>query len=126
MLDDDPSTVSDVWACAVLVHFLVSTSCFLFPSDRSIPNEVLGSMMLSQGKLPEHFWLKWEERGQYSDESGQWVADPETLPIFAGVCPSRVNEEQKIPFELIIRKMVAYEPRERAIVAELVRQMVTG
>jgi len=37
-----------------------------------------------------------------------------------------MNEEQKIPFELIIRKMVAYEPRERAITAEVVRHMVTG
>jgi len=31
-----------------------------------------------------------------------------------------MNEQQKIPFELMIRKMVAYEPRERATVAEVV------
>jgi len=31
-----------------------------------------------------------------------------------------MNEQQEIPFELMIRKMVAYEPREPATMAEVV------
>jgi serine/threonine protein kinase len=121
LLDDDPSPASDVWACAVLVYSLVSAGSFLFPSYRGISNEVLRSMTLSLGKLPEHLWLKWADRGQYFDESGQWLADPKSLPRFGRVCSSRMNEEEKIRFELMIKTMVAYEPRERVTMAEVVK-----
>jgi len=57
LLDDGPSPASDVWACAVLVYFLVSAHSFLFPSYRGISNEVLRSMTLLLGRLPEHLWL---------------------------------------------------------------------
>jgi len=123
LLDDDPSPASDVWAFAVLVYFLVSGGCYLFPSYRSIPNEVLSSMVQSLGKFAEHLWLKWAERGQYLDESGQWVAGPKRKPIFGG-CSGRMNEQQIIPFESMIRKMVAYEPRERATMAEVVDGLI--
>ncbi len=75
-------------------------------------------MVLSLGKLPEHLWLKWTERTQYFDESLKWVADPKSLP---GFCSSRMKEQEKIPFEFMIRKMVSNEPRERATVAEFVK-----
>ena len=74
-------------------------------------------MMLSLGKLPEHLWLKWAESGQYFDGSGKWVAGPKSHPKFAGVRSGRMNEQQKTSFEL---KMVAYELRERATMAEVV------
>jgi len=59
LLDDGPSPASDVWACAVLVYFLVSAHSFLFPSYRlgGISNEVLRPMTLLLGRLPEHLWL---------------------------------------------------------------------
>jgi len=66
LLDDGPSPASDVWACAVLVYFLVSAHSFLFPSHRGISNEVLRSMTLLLGRLPEHLWLKWADRGSIS------------------------------------------------------------
>ncbi len=47
------------------------------------------------------------------------VASPKSLPRFGGVCSSCMNEQQEIPFESMI-KMVAYEPRERATMAEVV------
>ena len=59
-------------------------------------------------------------RQGYFDESGNWVAGPKGLSRFGKACSGRMNEQQKIPFELMIRKMVAYEPRERATVAEVV------
>ncbi len=120
LLDDDPSPASDVWACAVLVYFLVSARSFLFPSYRGISNEVLRSMTLLLGRLPEYLWLKWADRGQYFDESGHWVAGPKSLSRFGRACSGRLNEQQKISFESMIRKMVAYNPRERATMAEVV------
>jgi len=123
LLDDQPSPASDVWACAVLVYFLVSGDSYFFPSYRGILNEVLRSMTILLGKLPEHLWLKWTEREQYFDESGKWVADHKCLPGFGGVGPDRMKEQERISFELMIRKMVVYEPEARVTMAKVVELM---
>jgi len=75
LLDDVPSPASDVWAFTVLIYYLTSGGLFLFDSTHGTLNEVLHEVVLSLGKLPERWWLKWSDRGQYFDDSGRWVAD---------------------------------------------------
>ena len=91
-------------------------------SFSSTSDEVLREVALSLGKLPERWWLKWADRGQYFDHSGRrvQVADRKSplkfhgKLIVRGPSHSRMNEEEEMSFKLIIRKMVAYEPGERA------------
>lgn len=125
LLDDVPSLASDVWAFAVLVHNIVSGDGGLFPSYHGILNEILREMVLALGKLPERWWLKWADRGQYFDDNGRWVADRKILLKISGqlikVYPGRMDEQEKMCFEKMIRKMIAYEPRERATMNEVVK-----
>jgi serine/threonine protein kinase len=125
LLDNCPSPASDVWAFAVLFNFLF-TSCYIFPSvqsaDRS--NEVLCHMVVVQGKLPEHLWLKWADRGRYFDDNAQWVADPERFPhglvgrVFS-IRSDRMDAAEREIFESMLWRMVAYDPKERLTMTEV-------
>jgi len=53
--------------------------------------------------------------------SGLWVADRKRRRNFdRRLSCSRLNEQGKMRFELMTRKLVAYDPGERTTVAELV------
>jgi serine/threonine-protein kinase SRPK3 len=125
LLKDFPSSASDVWAFAVLTHLLVSGGFKLFPSYYGRLNEILREMVLTLGKFPGRWWMKWAERGQYFDDDGNLIADAKSLFKVSGqlikVRASRMDEQEKIYFEKMIRKMVAYEPSERATMAEVVK-----
>jgi serine/threonine-protein kinase SRPK3 len=123
--DGVPSPASDVWAFAVLIHDLISGCIELFPSYRGVLNEILYHMVLTLGKLPERWWSKWADRRQYFDDNGSWVADHEIPFKFSEqlikVRASRMDEQEKMWFERMIRRMVAYEPSERATIAEVLK-----
>ena len=121
LLDDCPSPASDVWAFAVLFHKLLACS-YIFPS-RS--NEVLRHMVVVQSKLPEHLWLKWTDRGQYFDDNAQWLADPEKFPhrlvgTLFNVRSDRMDAAEQEIFRSMLSRMVAYEPKERPTMNEVV------
>jgi serine/threonine-protein kinase SRPK3 len=126
LLDDCPSPASDVWAFAVLFNFLL-TCCHIFPSVqfRDQSNEVLRHMVVVQSKLPERLWLKWADRGQYFDDNAQWVADPEKFPhrlvgrMFS-IRSDRMDAAEQEIFKSMLWRMVAYEPKERPTMTEVV------
>lgn len=82
-------------------------------------------MVVVQGKLPEHLWLKWADRGQYFDDNAQWVADPERFPhsrvgrIFS-IGSDRMDAAEQEIFKSMLWRMVAYEPKERPMMTEVV------
>jgi serine/threonine-protein kinase SRPK3 len=130
LLKDIPSPASDVWAFAVLTHVFLSGGFELFMSNYGKLNEILREMVLVLGKFPERWWSKWAERGQYFDDYGNWIADPKCLTKVSGLLikipARRMDGQEKVYFEQMIRKMVAYEPSERATMAEVVKLIPHG
>jgi hypothetical protein len=81
-------------------------------------------MIVVQGKLPEHLWLKWADRGRYFDDNVQWVADPERFPhglvgrVFS-IRSDRMDAAEREIFESMLWRMVAYDPKERLTMTEV-------
>jgi serine/threonine protein kinase len=122
---DHISPAVDIWALAVLIHFVLSGGCLLFNSSYGIQKEVVMEMVLTLGKLPDRWWTKWEDRSEYFDENGTFVGDRTKLPPLLGTflkIPSdRMQGEELEEFETVIRRMVSYGIMDRVSAAEVVR-----
>ena len=126
IFDENPGPPCDVWALAVLTHVLVSGGVELFPCPHGLAQEVLREMVLALGEFPERWWKRWAERGQYFDENGNWVGDNKHLSSVSGKLIkvfNRLTERETWSFEMTIRKMVGYEPKERAVIDEVVKEI---
>jgi serine/threonine protein kinase len=74
----------DVWALAVLVHFVLSGGCLLFNSYDGIQKEVVMEMVLMLSKLPDRWWTKWEGRSEYFEENVTLIGDRTKFPLLLG------------------------------------------
>ncbi|GJJ11463.1 hypothetical protein Clacol_005696 [Clathrus columnatus] len=115
---------ADIWALAILIHYIISGG-FLFPSFCGIRKEVIRSMVLTLGKLPERWWSKWEERGEWFNEDGEWWKDGvKVFPKLDGSGGKLETGQGEIgKFNKILKKMVRYDPGERASIDEVIEWM---
>jgi serine/threonine-protein kinase SRPK3 len=124
ILHDHVSPATDVWALAVLTHFVLSGGGFLFNSYRGIKKEVLREMVLTLGKLPDRWWTKWEDRSEYFDENGTFIGDTKKLLRVSGkflqIPSDRMDGEELEELERVFRMMVSYEITDRISAAEVV------
>lgn len=125
MFHDETSPATDVWALAVLMHIVLSRGNYLFISYHGVKKEVLREMVLTLGKLPDRWWTKWEDRSEWFDECGAFVADREKLPPASGkflkIPSDRMEGEELKELERVIRMMVSYEIADRILAAEVAR-----
>ncbi|GJJ06231.1 hypothetical protein Clacol_000421 [Clathrus columnatus] len=121
----DPSGLpADIWALAVLICYIIEGG-FIFSSYRGIRKEVIKSMVLTLGKLPERWWFSWEERSEWFNEDGEWWKNG--VKIFpksngSGGKPKGGGGEIATLNE-ITRRMIKYDPKERASIDEVIEWM---
>lgn len=124
--DSGPLSFStDIWALAVLFHMIFSGATGLFSSYYGIEKEVLREMVRTLGKFPEEWWSKYEARKEYFDEDGNLKLDSKKLaPIsarFLKVYPGKdLSEADVQQLEMLLRKMVVYDVRQRITAQEVV------
>ncbi|KAH7906664.1 kinase-like domain-containing protein [Hygrophoropsis aurantiaca] len=122
----DPVTpAADIWALAVLAHYLLSGGSFLFHSYSGIEKEVVRSMVLTLGKLPDRWWSKWDDRTEWFDDSGTLIGDAKMggkRMLVKISCP-RMEEEEIEDFEDLIRRMVCYQPEDRISADDVVQSI---
>ncbi|GJJ06229.1 hypothetical protein Clacol_000419 [Clathrus columnatus] len=121
----DPTGLpADIWALAVLIRYITS-GVFLFSSLHGIPEEVIKSMVLTLGKLPERWWSRWEERSEWFNEGGEWWEDG--VKIFPKSNGSRGKPKggrgEMAKLNKIIKRMVRYDPEERVSIDEVIEWM---
>ncbi|KAG6888276.1 hypothetical protein C0992_008957 [Termitomyces sp. T32_za158] len=124
----------DIWSLGCLIFALFSTHGLLesFFEDR---DEILIDMVRTFGKLPERWWTEWETRDQYFEEDGTFRPDlhklsgePRTIDLKERLEDIRKRDEmgQKElsgdleALELVLGKMLRYEPEERIRIDEVV------
>ncbi|KAF8542208.1 kinase-like domain-containing protein [Trichophaea hybrida] len=100
---------SDVWALGYLIYRALGCGV-LFKSFDGRRDEVL-VMVRTFGKLPDHWWHKWEKRADYFMEDGR----------SAGNGPEELKSAEILAYTL--QKMLQFEPEER-ILAEIVVQLM--
>ncbi|GJJ15407.1 hypothetical protein Clacol_009683 [Clathrus columnatus] len=115
---DPIGSPADIWALAVLIRYIISGR-FLFPSFSfsEVRKDVIRSMVLVLGKLPERWWSKWEERGECFNEDREWWKDG-----FRGELENR-QEGEISQFNEILKRMVKYDPGERVSINEVIEWM---
>ncbi|KAJ6463435.1 kinase-like domain-containing protein [Mycena sanguinolenta] len=114
LLGDLPhaTTESDIWALAVLVHYLFTGGCGLF-YDRD--DRMLQDMVLNLGKFPEPFWSRWKNRNQFFDEHGRSLdasVSSRFLKLRVAMAMPEGGEEH-VAFEALLKSMVRYDPQSR-------------
>lgn len=112
-----------------MMHVLISGGIHLFPSYHGIRKEVLRSMVLALGNLPERWWTRWDERAEYFDEQGEWIGDNKSLSSVSRTLikfRGRLSNEELVGFEQMMRKMVEYEPGSRATMEEVIQRIPVG
>ncbi|KJA12935.1 hypothetical protein HYPSUDRAFT_209980 [Hypholoma sublateritium FD-334 SS-4] len=119
-----PSPSTDVWAVAVLFHYLLTGGAGLFHSPYGVADELLREMVLILGKLPEPTWSAWATRGQFFDEDGKWMADhiPPPAPSgrFLKLRDGVMDDKERASFETMLRSMVTLQPEKRATMEDVV------
>jgi hypothetical protein len=93
----------------------------LFGMEGETGGEDVWRIVRSLGKLSERWWTKWSERGTYFSEDGVWIGDESLgrhprLTYFGGTL---LTEDEKLLLDRIYRRMLAYEPTERATAEEV-------
>ncbi|KAM5341257.1 hypothetical protein ACJ41O_015366 [Fusarium nematophilum] len=123
---------------------LWALGCTLFEIRMQLPlfymiyekEELLAEMVRYFGKLPQKWWEKWEERGDFLDEQGKWIRDDEELTLEVLLSKPRQivrlgdnqkagsrmsmetpEAEQKLIADLLY-KLFRYEPSKRASIEE--------
>ncbi|GJJ15449.1 hypothetical protein Clacol_009727 [Clathrus columnatus] len=116
---DPIGSPADIWALAVLIRYIISGG-FLFPSFSlsEVRKDVIRSMVLVLGKLPERWWSKWEERGECFNEDREWGKDG-----FRGALENGQEEGEISQFNEILKRMVKYDPGERVSINEVIEWM---
>lgn len=77
LFDNTIGVECDLWALACTVYE-VRTRSPLFENFMDDDDEVIMQMVPLLGKLPEPWWSSWEARGQWYDEDGTPLVNPET------------------------------------------------
>lgn len=124
----------DIWSLACLIYEMFSNHRFLY-SFFNERDEIIVDMVRTFGKFPERWWTKWENRDRYFEEdatfkldSGDSSGKPRTVNLRERLENIRMGDEmgQKElsgdleALELVLRKMLRYEPEERMSIDEVV------
>ncbi|KAG6887611.1 hypothetical protein C0992_011541 [Termitomyces sp. T32_za158] len=124
----------DIWSLACLIYEVFSNHG-LIESFFNDLDEVMIEMVRTFGKLPERWWTEWENRDQYFEENGTFKLDsgdlsgePRTVNLKERLENIRRRDEmgQKElsgdleALELVLGKMLRYEPEERISIDEVV------
>ena len=77
LFDNTTGVGCDLWALACTIYE-VRTRSPLFESFMDDDDEVIMQMVPLLGKLPEPWWSSWKARGQWYEEDGTPLVNPET------------------------------------------------
>ncbi|KAG6877316.1 hypothetical protein C0993_008654 [Termitomyces sp. T159_Od127] len=136
LFQDSIDSKVDIWSFACLIYEVLSNHGLLesFFNDR---DEVMIEMVRTFGKLPERWWKKWQNRDQFFEEDGTFKPDsgdlsgePRTVTLKERLENIRRNDDKGQKelsrdldlkaLELVLCKMLRYEPEERISIDEVV------
>ncbi len=140
LCDNSIGVGCDLWALACTIYE-IRTRSPLFENFMDDDDEVIMQMVPLLGKLPEPWWSSWEARGQWYEEDGMPLIDPDTgkpymmldtlEELLTGSSPSdKVDSEGKrtesggfaVPIEEskvlgdLLRGLLKYDSKERSSV----------
>ncbi|PPQ96570.1 hypothetical protein CVT26_006299 [Gymnopilus dilepis] len=116
LLKEPVNSAMDVWALAALQHMTYCRLRPLFGSEYEQDiDSMLGAIVYHLGKFPDKWWLKWDRRLEYWDETRQCHINRLRVGYerqFLKPDPS-LPVAHKYALELLARMMVRYEPEKR-------------
>jgi serine/threonine-protein kinase SRPK3 len=86
-------------------------------------DEVLKSIVLVLGKLPDPRWQRWEERRKYFDEEARPAEGVSGVSRLARIPKAYIKEEESEVFEKVLRGMFDYNPRMRLTSREVANRL---
>ncbi|KNZ73335.1 Serine/threonine-protein kinase SRPK1, partial [Termitomyces sp. J132] len=131
---DSISPKVDIWALACLIYEVLGNHALL-ESFFKDPDEIITEMVRTFGKLPDRWWKQWEERDTFFEEDGTFKTDsgymsgkPRTMDLKERLGDIRRDDEKGQEelrgdleaLELVLEKMLRYEPEQRISVEEVV------
>ncbi|GAA88373.1 hypothetical protein AKAW_06487 [Aspergillus luchuensis IFO 4308] len=129
----DPITPSaDIWTLGCTLYDILGERP-LFETWADDPDDVIGEMVSTLGKLPKKWWQRWEKRPEFFLENGSWnpnfkrIQTPEFRPLNQrlwqmgrGETPQicELQKTEMASFKRLLEGMLAYEPLERVSARE--------
>ncbi|PYH37021.1 kinase-like protein [Aspergillus neoniger CBS 115656] len=129
----DPITpAADIWTLGCTLYDILGERP-LFETWADDPDDVIGEMVSTLGKLPKKWWQRWEKRPEFFLENGSWnpnfnrIQTPEFRPLdqrlwqmgrgeTLRIC--ELQEMEMASFKRLLEGMLAYEPLERVSARE--------
>ncbi|KAL8994254.1 MAG: hypothetical protein Q9169_005723 [Polycauliona sp. 2 TL-2023] len=115
---------TDIWALACTLVEILGTNP-LFEGTYTDADDVLAKHISALGKPPAVFWQKWEKRGDFFDEEGNWDVKPPRRNVSASILLAEriarrmkaygenLTNDEKGAIEGMLRGMLTYSPEER-------------
>lgn len=149
MFDSRMCPASDVWSLACVLYEIRAGDAMFFAMFGG-KIEIIEQMLGLKGKLPDHWWAKWDEKSVRVDEDGKFwkdypdgrsadlntsieeriasigVEDDETAMFGSEVAilealHTKVSEEEAVLMKDFLERALMWEPEERMSVAEMLQ-----
>lgn len=129
---------ADVWTLGLSLYEILG-ECPLFEVWADDPDDIIGEMVSTLGRLPSRWWEKWEKRKEFFlDDDGSWNPDFQRIqtPIFrrldrrlwdmgrgetAETSEFEIKQGELEDLESLLRGMLRYEPTERMTARQVVQ-----
>ncbi|KAF6808574.1 protein kinase domain-containing protein [Colletotrichum sojae] len=119
---------ADVWALGMMIYRVYSRGSILdyCPGEAGVWKSTISML----GKPPQRWWDMWEDKSLYFHEDGEWISDGEkrTYPLEERVMDwlekkreGGMPDEEKEDLLDLLRKVLRWEPEERASATELLK-----
>ncbi|KAG6850118.1 hypothetical protein H0H93_001039 [Arthromyces matolae] len=131
---DSVSEKVDIWSLACFIYQVLGNHQLL-ESFFNIHDEILVDMVRTFGKFPDRWWSKWEQRDTYFEDDGTFKPNSpdqsgdarhvELKERLADIIRNNEERQKEIDgdlqaLELVLGKMLRYEPKERITIEEVV------
>ncbi|KAL9125046.1 MAG: hypothetical protein Q9217_005697 [Psora testacea] len=137
LLGEPVGQPADIWAFACTV-FAMFDNKSLFEGFMPNADDVLSEIVDTLGRLPERWWEKWEQRGEFYEEDGRKKIEHlteqyrEIYPLAVRMRRMRsrpsaareaeqLSEEDSVGLRKLLEKCLRYEPEERATAEEILK-----
>ncbi|KAI9703361.1 MAG: hypothetical protein M1836_007929 [Candelina mexicana] len=135
LLGEPVGQPTDIWAFACTI-FAIFNNKSLFEGFMPNADDVLSEIVDTLGRLPNHWWRKWEQRGEFYEEDGRKKTDGlveeyrEVKPLAVRLRRMRssppaakeaeqLSEEDLAGLQQLMERCLRYKPEDRATAEDI-------